>query len=319
MEELKRRFKQFLADNSQVQAPEGLYEPAHYIMNLGGKRIRPLLVLIAQQMFGTVDTNGLNVALAVECFHNFSLMHDDIMDEADIRRGKPAAHKKYGLNAGILSGDLLLIEAYDRLGQVAHDGKWEIFQRFNQMGRAVCEGQQYDVDFEDLKQVSADEYIQMIKGKTAELLAFSLWAGAVVGGATEQDCDLLFDYGIDIGIAFQIRDDYLDTFATADFGKKIGGDILQEKKTILYIKAMENATSEDKEILLSYMSKDWTEAEKIDRIRDIYECSNAKEQVLALEQTYYDRAMGCMRAISVSEDKKQPLRALVSGLMDRTT
>jgi len=240
-------FTNFLLSNPMNRAPVNLYEPADYILSLGGKRLRPVFVLIGCSLFDSKPEKALKTAMAVEIFHNFTLLHDDIMDNADIRRGKPTVHVKYNANTAILTGDVMMIQAY----QYLLDNEDPILVKslmdiFNKMAFEVCEGQQLDMDFESRDDVSIDEYIKMITLKTSVLLAASLQLGAVIGGASTTDQNHLYEFAKNFGIAFQLQDDILDTFGEASaVGKKIGGDILQNKKTYLYLKALELADAEE--------------------------------------------------------------------------
>lgn len=227
--------------------PAELYDPANYILGLGGKRIRPLLALIGAQMVGDDTTTSLPLAHAVEVFHNFTLMHDDIMDRAEVRRGQKTVHVKWNDNIAILSGDMMLVHSYRLLTQLNVTDKLKntVIQSFSDMAEEVCVGQQFDMNFETSSDISEDAYIRMIKLKTSVLLAWSLQNGALVAGMDVQSAEILYQYGVNLGIAFQVMDDYLDTFGDAEqFGKKIGGDILENKKTLLWIEATKRANAE---------------------------------------------------------------------------
>ena len=231
--QVQELIKSEIEQTNFIKTPSNLYEPIEYTMEMGGKRIRPLLCLMATQLFNGDIQKALKPALGLEIFHNFTLLHDDIMDNADVRRNKSTVHKKWNENVGILSGDAMLINAYQYITQSEKDVLPDLLKLFNDVALGVCEGQQYDMDFEDRGDVTVDEYIEMIRLKTAILLAGSLKAGAILAKATEKDADLIYQFGINIGIAFQLQDDYLDSFGNQKtFGKRIGGDIIANKKNI---------------------------------------------------------------------------------------
>ncbi|MCW8979993.1 MAG: polyprenyl synthetase family protein, partial [Altibacter sp.] len=232
-----------------VKEPVQLYEPIHYIISLGGKRLRPILTLLTCDFFGTDFNKAMNAALAVELFHNFSLIHDDIMDDAPLRRSKQTVHEKWDLNTGILSGDAMLILAYQLFEEYEAPLFQELAKLFSKTALEVCEGQQYDVDFETRDDVTLSEYIQMIDYKTAVLLGAAMKMGAIVANASEGCKDAIYAFGRNLGIAFQLQDDYLDAFGTEEFGKKLGGDILENKKTFLYLKTLELASPNDADCL----------------------------------------------------------------------
>ena len=250
--------------------PFSLYEPINYSLSNGGKRIRPLLTLLACNLFSEKIDQAIDAALAIEIFHNFTLLHDDIMDKADIRRGKPTVHKKWNENTAILSGDAMFIKSYDFLLETKTEKFKEILQVFNNTALEVCEGQQYDMEFENRNDVSENEYLRMIELKTSVLLAAALKIGAIIGGAENADADLLYDFGRNIGLAFQLQDDMLDVYGSKNtFGKEIGGDIVANKKTFLLIKAKQLSSIEDKRHIDSYlMDKKTPKEEKIKGIHN---------------------------------------------------
>lgn len=317
--ELHLLIEQLVANSAIPSEPQSLYEPLNYILSLGGKRIRPLLCLIAAELVGGKATDALSVAKCVEYFHNFSLMHDDIMDKAALRRGKATVHEKYGLNTAILSGDVMLVCAYEMLSENEDKHLPYLFQVFNRTARQVCEGQQYDMLFETAKHVSIKEYLRMIELKTAVLLGASLQMGAIVGGAKKRNRQILYEYGRHIGIAFQLHDDILDTFGDEKtFGKKIGGDILQNKKTFLLIKALELADQNTLDQLQYWAThKKVPEQEKIAAVTHIYQ----KLDVLTLAQTemqyHYNLAAQYLQDIEVPNEQKANLRLLTEQLMHR--
>ena len=243
-------FENYLAQMQLPEEPELLYNPIIYAMSGGGKRIRPVLLLLACEAFGGDVTDAMPAALAVEMFHNFTLLHDDIMDNAVVRRGKPSVYAKWGSNVAILSGDAMMIEAYKLLRGVPEDKLARILDIFTPMALQVCEGQQYDMDFEKIQKVAVAEYMNMIELKTSVLLAGSAMIGAVIGNASEEDCRKIYRYALELGLAFQLQDDLLDSYGTVEeLGKRIGGDILEGKKTCLMLNTMSRATEEDREVL----------------------------------------------------------------------
>ena len=254
--------------------PKGLYEPINYILTLGGKRVRPLLCLLGCDLFGSPIDRAYPAALAVEFFHNFSLLHDDIMDNAPLRRGQPTVHERYNTNTAILSGDAMLVKAYEHLCRSEVQYLPTLMAVFNKMAVEVCEGQQYDMDFETTDDVSIDHYLEMIWLKTAVLLGAALQMGAIVGGATEDEAQLLYNFGVDLGVAFQLQDDLLDTYGNPEtFGKQVGGDILQNKKTFLLLKTFATASDEQQSELQTWLdNKDVNQSkEKVSAVRALYD------------------------------------------------
>ena len=299
--------------------PYSLYEPVEYVLSLGGKRIRPVFALLACQLFNNDLNKALNPALAVEVFHNFTLLHDDIMDKADIRRNQPTVHIKWNENAAILSGDAMLIKAYQLLAQCDPAVLKPILDVFSKTSVEVCEGQQFDMEFESQNNVSIEEYINMIRLKTAVLLAGSLKIGAICGGASEKDADLLYQFGIGIGIAFQLKDDYLDVYGdSAKFGKNIGGDICCNKKTFLLINALEKSDPETKAELLRWINaKDFDRNEKVKAVSSIYDKLDVRSHTENVMRTYYENAVQSLNKVSVSEEKKTELFAFAENLLYR--
>ena len=302
------------------KAPNGLYDPIAYVLSLGGKRIRPALTLMACNLFSDDLTPALPSALGLEIFHNFTLLHDDIMDKADVRRGRPTVHKKWDENTAILSGDVMQIKAFQYMAQTPIDQLKRSLDLFSNTAAEICEGQQYDVEFEGRDKVEADEYLEMIRLKTAVLLACSLQIGAWIGGANETDANLLYEIGINLGLAFQLKDDLLDVYGDeATFGKKIGGDILCNKKTYLLIHALELAKDQDAEDLESWLMRmDIQDGDaKIHAIRSIFNRAGVKEICEEKMDFFFKKAMKQLDLIAVSEDKKQELRTLSEKLMYR--
>jgi geranylgeranyl diphosphate synthase type II len=261
------------------RSPKELYEPITYILNLGGKRIRPLLSLLAYGLYQSNPEAILKQALAIEVFHNFTLMHDDIMDDAPLRRGEATVHEKWNPNIAILSGDVMLVKAYDLLLDTDPKLLREVLELFNQTASEVCEGQQFDMNFESLQTVSEEDYLEMIRLKTAVLLGLALKMGAVLAGVGKEDGQKLYDFGVNIGVGFQLKDDLLDVFADqAKFGKQVGGDIIANKKTFLLIKALELAKGKEAEELDFWLNqKDFDKGEKVNAVKRIYNTLNIKE------------------------------------------
>ncbi|NPA68522.1 MAG: polyprenyl synthetase family protein [Chlorobi bacterium] len=299
--------------------PQNLYAPVSYTLASGGKRIRPVLCLAACNLFSENIEPAVPAALAVEVFHNFTLLHDDIMDDSPIRRNKETVHKKWNNNIAILSGDTMMIKAYELLAELPQNLLKPVLKLFNETALGVCEGQQYDMDFENRQQVSESEYLKMIKLKTSVLIAASLKAGAICGGATEKDAGLLYDFGLNLGAAFQIQDDLLDVYAdTSAFGKQRGKDILTGKKTFLLTKALEIADKETKN-KLQYLinNSNIPETEKINAVTKIYEMLNIKKEAENKISEYHDIAIKSMNKVSVTPDKKQELLNFASQIMKR--
>jgi len=291
LESYKIKFDQFLKDNAFSFDPKNLYEPIDYILSLGGKRIRPLLLLMTADLVGNQIKKALPAAMAVELFHNFTLLHDDIMDDAPLRRGKSSVHEKYDVNTAILSGDVMLILSYQYLSKTNIRDLSILYRKFNKMAREVCEGQQMDMDFENRHDVSIAEYIEMIRLKTSVLIGTTLEMGAIISEADERVSKHLYGFGENIGIAFQIQDDLLDTFGTPLVGKQKCGDIIQNKKTYLYLKALDLASKDEKNTLLRLFStapEDPTE--KIETVLNIYKSTNVKGYAEELKLVYQDLA-----------------------------
>ena len=299
--------------------PAGLYEPIRYALGAGGKRIRPALVLMACNLFQEAVTAAKPAALAVEVFHNFTLLHDDIMDNADTRRGKPSVHKKWNDNTAILSGDAMLIYAYRLLAGCDEKSLPRLLTVFNEVAVGVCEGQQYEMDFEKRTDVSVAEYLRMIELKTAVLLAGALKLGAICGGGSDMATDLLYKYGISIGLAFQLQDDLLDTYADSDeFGKPVGGDILEGKKTFLLTNALARADEPARRSLLELLSdRTIVPAEKIARVRAIYDRLGIRELTEKAVAAYFADANLALDALEVAPDRLKPLRELTAELQGR--
>jgi geranylgeranyl diphosphate synthase type II len=314
--ELVSRFEEHLAKAEAFSgSPDTLYEPCRYLIGLGGKRIRPVLCLMGAELFGGLNTDAFHAATAIELFHNFTLVHDDIMDKAPLRRGQPTIHARNGLTAGILCGDVMCIEAYTHIGAIeAH--LQEVLQLFNRTAIEVCEGQQLDMDYEQRSDVSVDEYIRMIELKTSVLLAASLKIGALIGGATEGAANKLYNFGRALGIAFQLQDDYLDAFGEPEkLGKQAGGDILADKKTYLHLKAMEGLGQDDMKTLIEWHGK--TGGDKVAAVLELFRKSGADQQCRDAVAHYSDMAFAALDDVAVLSKRKQPLHELATMLLDR--
>ena len=297
--------------------PYGLYEPIEYTLSAGGKRVRPQLAMIASQMFGGVDDEVLPAALALEVFHNFTLLHDDVMDKALVRRGRPTVHVKWDENTAILSGDQMLIEAYKLLSGVPADKLPKVLQLFNKMATEICEGQQYDVDFERQEHVNIEEYLTMIRLKTSVLLATALQTGAYIAGASEQAQEDLYQFGIAVGLAFQIQDDILDVWGNPEtFGKAVGGDISCNKKTFVYLEAMRRLGDEAKDLEMWYSQVLEDNTEKIAAVKAIFEQLGVREACETVVAHYTQKALEILDKLPQNVAADQ-LRQLASKLHAR--
>lgn len=299
--------------------PVELYEPIRYILSLGGKRLRPVLTLMACELFDNRYEKALFPALAVEVFHNFTLLHDDIMDNAPIRRGMKTVHEKWNTNIAILSGDVMLIRAYDLFLKTDNVDIKTILIKFNKCASEVCEGQQYDMNFESISTVSEAQYLKMIKLKTAVLLGFAIELGALIGGANESICSQLYEFGINIGLGFQLKDDLLDAYAdTAKFGKQVGGDIISNKKTYLLIKALELGDEQSKTSLNNWLQKkEFNPEEKVKAVMEIYDKLGIKKLSEEKINEYFDQGLKILNSINVDERKKEPIKELTLKLINR--
>ncbi|MBO2008425.1 polyprenyl synthetase family protein [Hymenobacter negativus] len=308
-----------LAQLSYGEQPDTLYAPIRYIMGLGGKRIRPLLTLLGAHLF-TDDLNGIiKPALATEVFHNFTLLHDDLMDQAPLRRGQATVHEKWNPNVAILSGDVMLVRAYELFLDVPPALLPRILARFSQTAAEVCEGQQWDMNFETEPQVSIAQYLDMIRLKTAVLLGFCLELGARLAGASEADAEHLRQFGTDIGLAFQLRDDLLDVYGdAATFGKRVGGDIISDKKTFLLLSAQAQASPAQQAILAQHIAQPVPDADaKVQAVRAIYDELEIRAQTEALINSYFQDALQHLERVAAPNERKQPIHHLALQLMDR--
>ena len=306
-----------LKELSFSKTPESLYDPIKYIIEIGGKRIRTYLVLMSTSVFGADPKLSLNAALSVECFHNFTLMHDDIMDSAPLRRGNETVHLKWDINQSILSGDALLIYSYKLL----EDYNPIVFKKLNTVlnttALQVCEGQQFDIDFEKNPEVTFENYINMIKLKTAVLVGASLQMGAIIAEANENDLQKIYDFGVNLGIAFQLQDDYLDTFGEESLvGKSIGGDILENKKTALFHLCLLNANKDQSKSLKTLYSQK-NSIDKVSKVTQIFKITKADIDNLKLVENYTNLALNSLNHLSISNEKKDELIEFSNSLLDR--
>ena len=293
-----------------------LYDPAQYILGIGGKRIRPAAVYMANELFEKIDEDTFNAAAAIELFHNFSLIHDDIMDKAPLRRGQQTVHEKYGESTALLAGDVMFVRAYEYLSKIKPLYLPKVVAIFNKTAKEVCEGQQLDMDFEKQASVSLDEYVNMISLKTSVLLGSSLQTGAVLGGAGLGNQQHLYAFGKNLGIAFQVQDDYLDAFGDPEkFGKQTGGDILANKKTFLMIHAMDVATALQKSALNNLMNS--TAADKVEKVLQIFTDCKVAQWAAALKEKYYGVAMKHLEDVAVMSNRKTELQNLAEYILQR--
>jgi geranylgeranyl diphosphate synthase, type II len=305
-----------IRNNPFQGSPAGLYEPVNYLMGLGGKRMRPVLLLMATELFGKPAEEAIEAALAIEVFHNFTLAHDDIMDEAPLRRGQETMHTKFGTNTAILGGDLMLIKAYELLTKgVPNDLHQDVLQMFSKTAIEICEGQQMDMEFETRYDLELDEYIQMIRLKTAVLLGASMYIGAIIGGAMKNEAEALYEFAVNLGIAFQIKDDFLDTYGDGDLvGKKIGGDILRKKKTFLWLTCRKYATQQDIQIMDDFDSSD--EELYIRTITDLYSKYEVKTRTESAQNEWYQKALHYLDGLQ-HEGSRHQLYNFADMLMNR--
>lgn len=319
IEKYQKLFVGYLKDYTVNKEPNNLYDPINYILNLGGKRLRPVLTLMTAEVFDTNYTEALDAALAVEVFHNFSLVHDDIMDAAPLRRGKTTVHEKWDLNTGILSGDAMLILAYQLFENYDKEVFRDLAKLFSKTALKVCEGQQYDVDFETREDVTIPDYLKMIEYKTAVLVGAAMQMGAIIADANPENKQAIYEFGLNLGIAFQLQDDYLDAFGNPKtFGKQVGGDILENKKTYLYLKTFELGSATDKFNLLRFMnSTTLSDGAKINQVKTLFNKTKASEATLQAVKSYTDKAFDVLESISISEDKKTLLKRFGQQLMTR--
>ncbi|WP_423996886.1 polyprenyl synthetase family protein [Maribacter sp. IgM3_T14_3] len=318
--EYREEFIAYLDSKKITKEPRNLYEPITYILSLGGKRLRPVLVLMTAEIFKGDFKKALDAALAIEVFHNFSLVHDDIMDDAPVRRGETTVHEKWDINTGILSGDAMLIMAYQLFENYEPNVFRDLAKLFSKTALEVCEGQQYDVDFETRDDVMLPEYLKMIEYKTAVLVAAALKMGAIVAGASDSAQEKMYNFGLNLGIAFQLQDDYLDVFGDPEtFGKQVGGDIIENKKTYLYLKALNSGSemmTKELEHLYSIQPKE-SEA-KINAVRSIFEKTEADKATKIAIGDYTARAFDVLEEMEIEPENKDLLKQFGENLMNRT-
>jgi len=318
-----QQYQEFISDylqsHSKTKEPKNLYEPIHYILQLGGKRMRPILTLMSAEVFDAHYAKALPAALAVEVFHNFSLVHDDIMDDAPLRRGNVTVHEKWDINTGILSGDAMLILAYQYFEEYEPTIFRALAKLFSKTALEVCEGQQWDVDFESRKDVTIPEYLKMIECKTAVLVAAAMKMGAIIAETSQENANLIYDFGLNLGLAFQLQDDYLDAFGNPEtFGKQVGGDIIENKKTYLYLKAMEFASPNEKEELVHLFSiHPEDNSDKINSVKRIFHSTGAAQATQKAIQEFTLKAFETLEKMNVSLDKKAMLTNFGENLMKR--
>ncbi len=319
IEKYQKAFVNYLNEFTTPKAPNSLYEPIEYILRLGGKRLRPILTLMTTDIFNESYEKSLDAALAIEVFHNFSLIHDDIMDDAPLRRGQQTVHEKWDLNTGILSGDAMLILAYQLFENYEGHTFKALAKLFSKTAIEVCEGQQYDIDFESRNDVTIPEYLKMIEYKTAVLVGAAMKMGAIVANASVEDQDKIYDFGKNLGIAFQLQDDYLDAFGNSEtFGKQVGGDIIENKKTYLFLKALELSETEQRDQLLKFYTNDASNIEdKISNVKQIFNESGASSETNIIIENYTEKAFNILDSINVSSEKKELLKQFGTSLMNR--
>lgn len=316
----REQFVTYLKAKARLGEPRNLYEPVQYILGLGGKRMRPILTLMTAEAFGGKAEDAMDAALAIEMFHNFSLVHDDIMDDAPLRRGKTTVHEKWDVNTGILSGDAMLILSYQFFESYPAEMYFELTKLFSKTSLEVCEGQQYDVDFETRDDVTIPEYLKMIEYKTSVLVAAAMKMGAIVANASQKDANAIYEFGRNLGIAFQLQDDYLDAFGDPEtFGKQVGGDIMENKKTYLYLKSLKKASKDDQDGLLHlYSIKPEDSTAKVTAVKTIFKESGAVEETKKAIKSFTQKAFDALAVTELPEKNKALLKQFGESLMERT-
>jgi geranylgeranyl diphosphate synthase, type II len=316
LEHLQKSFESYFAHRHFPLEPSTLYDPLEEFLLNSGKRIRPVMCLMGNELFGEVHQDAYQIAAAIELFHNFTLVHDDIMDKAPLRRGKPTVHAVHGEPTALLGGDVMMVVAYDYLNKIEPHYLKKVIALFNKTAKEVCEGQQYDMDFEKNQHVRLTDYIRMIELKTSVLLAASLQLGSIVGGASEGNQQHIYEFGRNLGIAFQIQDDYLDAFGDPEkFGKQVGGDIQSNKKTFLMIHALETAQGELRTALIKAMEENPTD--KVEIVLNIFKACGIDSWASALKEQYLQTALTHLEEIAVSKSRKVPLQELAHYLISR--
>ncbi|HEY4966809.1 MAG TPA: polyprenyl synthetase family protein [Puia sp.] len=315
-QELSKEFSSYFNQKHFPERPETLYGAASYMLEDGGKRIRPLLCLLGNELFGSIQPDTWKIATALELFHNFTLIHDDIMDKAPLRRGRATVHDKYNESTALLAGDVMLLQCYEYLNGTDPRYVHSLIRLLNKTGAEVCEGQQLDMDFEKKETVSLDQYLHIIELKTAVFLAASLQMGAIVGGAGEEDQQHIYAFGKNLGLAFQVQDDWLDSFGNpSTFGKQLGGDILANKKTFLLVQALEKASVSQRQLIQVLLQN--AAPDKVDRMVEIYRATGVDQAAQQAKKNYMEKAYFHLGAISVTENHKIPLKQLAEYLLER--
>ena len=316
--EILQLFESALAQMNTPEEPELLYSPIIYSMSGGGKRLRPVLLLITLEAFGGNIDEAMPAAMAVEIFHNFTLLHDDIMDNADVRRGKPSVYAKWGGNVALLSGDAMLITAYKHLNRISASVLPRVMNIFSEMALEVCEGQQYDMDFESMEKVSVVDYMQMIERKTSALLSGSAMIGATMAGASDDDVKKIYRFATELGLAFQLQDDVLDSYGDESLGKKIGGDILEGKQTFLMVQAMSRADAAQREVLrTTHLAEELTNEQKIAKVKALYDALDVKHIAEQQIELRFERALNILDTLSIDSKRVAPLVEFARNLMGR--
>ncbi|HXB30538.1 MAG TPA: polyprenyl synthetase family protein [Puia sp.] len=315
-QQLSKEFNSFFNKKHFPERPETLYGAASYMIGEGGKRIRPVLCLLGNEIFGTIQPDTWITAAALEIFHNFTLIHDDIMDKAPLRRGRATVHAKYNEATALLAGDVMLLQSYEYLNQTSPKYVQELFRLLNKTGREVCEGQQLDMDFEKTLFISLDQYLHMIELKTAVFLAASLRMGAIIGGASEENQENIYAFGKNLGLAFQVQDDWLDSFGNpSTFGKQKGGDIISNKKTFLLVQALENAGPLEKQKIQNLLQSD--DEDKIERMIEIFHATGADQAAEEAKMKYMEKAEAHLELITVPFENKVALKEIAAYLLQR--
>lgn len=318
LEHLQKSFESYFAHRHFPDEPATLYDPLEEFLLNSGKRIRPVMCLMGNELFGEVHQDAYHIAAAIELFHNFTLVHDDIMDKAPLRRGKPTVHAIHGEPTALLGGDVMMVVAYDYVNKIEPHYLKKVISLFNKTAKEVCEGQQYDMDYEKRIDVTIPDYIEMIRLKTAVLLAASLKTGAIIAGAGAADCEYIYQFGINIGLAFQLKDDLLDVYGIQEkFGKVSGGDIIAGKKTYLYLKALESAGAQTEYFRKLYSSHDIESTEKVSKVKEIFNQLAIEQHTRKLIDDYYQKALHDLARISLSIEATESLREYTDGLMER--
>jgi geranylgeranyl diphosphate synthase type II len=315
-DQLTEKFNKHFSTRQFAETPTSLYDPADYFLGVGGKRIRPVICLMGNELFDEINEDAYQVATAIELFHNFTLIHDDIMDKAPLRRGMQTVHEKFGSSTALLAGDVMLITAYERLNKISTSYLQRIVRLFNTTARQVCEGQQLDMDYEKADRIGLDEYIEMIALKTSVLIAASLQMGAILGGAGQGNQKHLYEFGKNLGIAFQIQDDYLDAFGDpSKVGKLSGGDIVANKKTFLMVHALESGSST--QVAELQRLSNGNPPDKVEKVLQIFQDCGVDKWAFELKEKYYGTALQHLEDIAVLSARKEPLKQLAHFLLQR--